>query len=90
MWCGEDGVEAGESEVLRLYKGIWIWRSLGYRAAERDARTARAPKKWGSTSILSLAIGQEVGVTPVQLVTMVSALANGGVYMPPHVLLKSD
>ena len=49
----------------------------------------RAPKKWGSTSILSMAIGQEVGVTPVQLVTMVSTIANGGVYMPPHVLLES-
>jgi cell division protein FtsI (penicillin-binding protein 3) len=49
----------------------------------------RAPKKWGATSILSMAIGQEVGVTPVQLVTMVSTIANGGVYMPPHVLLQS-
>ena len=49
----------------------------------------RNPKKWGATSILSMAIGQEVGVTPVQLVTMVSTIANGGVYMPPHVLLQS-
>jgi cell division protein FtsI (penicillin-binding protein 3) len=49
----------------------------------------RNPKKWGSTSILSIAIGQEIGVTPVQLVTMVSTIANGGVYMPPHVLLES-
>jgi cell division protein FtsI (penicillin-binding protein 3) len=49
----------------------------------------RPPKRWGSTSILSLAIGQEVGVTPVQLVTMVSTIANGGVYMPPHILLQS-
>ncbi len=49
----------------------------------------RSPKKWGATSILSMAIGQEVGVTPVQLVTMVSTIANGGVYMPPHVLLQS-
>jgi cell division protein FtsI (penicillin-binding protein 3) len=47
------------------------------------------PRKWGSTSILSMAIGQEVAVTPIQLVTMVSAIANGGVYMPPHVLLQS-
>jgi cell division protein FtsI (penicillin-binding protein 3) len=38
---------------------------------------------------LSIAIGQEIGVTPIQLVTMVSAIANGGVYMPPHVLLQS-
>ena len=36
-----------------------------------------------------MAIGQEIGVTPVQLVTMVSTIANGGVYMPPHVLLQS-
>src|SRR5205085_7916321 len=49
----------------------------------------RPPKKWGSTSMLSLAIGQEVGVTPVQLVTMVSTMANGGVYLPPHILLQS-
>jgi cell division protein FtsI (penicillin-binding protein 3) len=49
----------------------------------------RNPKKWDATSILSLAIGQEIGVTPIQLVTMVSTIANGGVYMPPHVLLES-
>jgi cell division protein FtsI (penicillin-binding protein 3) len=49
----------------------------------------RSPRKWGATSILSMAIGQEVGVTPIQLVTMVSTIANGGVYMPPHVLLQS-
>src|SRR3984957_18597168 len=49
----------------------------------------RSPRKWGSTSILSMAIGQEVGGTPVQLVTMVSTIANGGVYMPPHILLQS-
>jgi cell division protein FtsI (penicillin-binding protein 3) len=49
----------------------------------------RTPKRWGATSILSMAIGQEVGVTPIQLVSMVSTIANGGVYMPPHVLLQS-
>jgi cell division protein FtsI (penicillin-binding protein 3) len=49
----------------------------------------RNPRKWDATSNLSIAIGQEIGVTPVQLVTMVSTIANGGVYMPPHVLLES-
>ncbi len=41
-------------------------------------------------SILSLAIGQEIGVTPIQLVTMVSSIANGGEYIPPHILLQSS
>jgi cell division protein FtsI (penicillin-binding protein 3) len=47
----------------------------------------RAPNRWGGSSIGSIAIGQEVAVTPVQLVTMVSTIANGGVYLPPHVLM---
>jgi cell division protein FtsI (penicillin-binding protein 3) len=44
-------------------------------------------KKWGSSSIGSIAIGQEVGVTPLQMVSMVSTIANGGTYLPPHVLM---
>jgi len=50
----------------------------------------RPPPRWGSTSIGSIAIGQEVAVTPVQLVAMVSTIANGGVYLPPHVVIASQ
>jgi cell division protein FtsI (penicillin-binding protein 3) len=49
----------------------------------------RPTQRWGATSIASLAIGQEVGVTPVQLVSMVSAIANGGTYLPPHIILNT-
>jgi cell division protein FtsI (penicillin-binding protein 3) len=47
-------------------------------------------KRWGTTSYASIAIGQEVGVTPLQLVSMVSTIANGGIYLPPHVLLPGQ
>jgi cell division protein FtsI (penicillin-binding protein 3) len=47
-------------------------------------------KRWGGSSIGSIAIGQEIAVTPVQLVTMVSTIANGGVYLPPHVLFPGE
>jgi cell division protein FtsI (penicillin-binding protein 3) len=47
----------------------------------------RPVKRWQPSSIGSLAIGQEVAVTPLQLVTMVSTIANGGVYLPPHMLM---
>jgi len=50
----------------------------------------RSVNRWGGSSIGSIAIGQEVGVTPIQLVTMVSTIANGGVYLPPHVLLPNQ
>ena len=50
----------------------------------------RPPPKWGATSIGSIAIGQEVAVTPVQLVSMVSTIANGGVYLPPHIVMAAQ
>jgi cell division protein FtsI (penicillin-binding protein 3) len=50
----------------------------------------RPVRKWGPSSIGSIAIGQEIAVTPVQLVSMVSTIANGGTYMPPHVLIPGQ
>jgi cell division protein FtsI (penicillin-binding protein 3) len=55
-----------------------------------ETRGLLAPtKRWSGSSIGSIAIGQEIGVTPIQLVTMVSAIANGGVYLPPHILMEN-
>jgi membrane peptidoglycan carboxypeptidase len=43
---------------------------------------------WGATSIASISMGQEIGVTPIQLVSAVSAIANGGVWYRPHVITE--
>ena len=50
----------------------------------------RPVSRWGPSSIGSIAIGQEIAVTPLQLVTMVSTIANGGVYLPPHILMSDE
>ena len=82
-------LKLGPNKFYTYMRGFGFGDRSGIELPSETRGLLRAPKKWGSTSILSMAIGQEVGVTPVQLVTMVSALANGGVYMPPHVLLQS-
>jgi len=43
---------------------------------------------WSTISIGSVSMGQEVGVTPLQLVTAVSAIANGGTLYKPHVVAE--
>ena len=43
---------------------------------------------WEPISIGSISMGQEVGVTPIQLITAVSAIANGGMLYKPHVIAE--
>ncbi|MGH9741929.1 MAG: penicillin-binding protein [Candidatus Acidiferrum sp.] len=45
---------------------------------------------WGSFSIGSISMGQEIGITPIQLITAVSAIANGGLLYRPHVVTELE
>ncbi|MFL5575810.1 MAG: peptidoglycan D,D-transpeptidase FtsI family protein, partial [Gemmatimonadaceae bacterium] len=45
--------------------------------------TLREPKRWSRTSPASLAMGYEVAVTPLQLVTAYASIANGGELLEP-------
>jgi len=46
----------------------------------------RKPERWAASSIGSMAIGQEVGVTPLQVVSMMSSIANDGIYSSPRIV----
>jgi cell division protein FtsI (penicillin-binding protein 3) len=46
----------------------------------------RRLENWSAISIGSISMGQEVGVTPIQLISAVSAIANGGMLYKPHVI----
>jgi len=41
---------------------------------------------WSGISIGAISMGQEIGVTPIQLVTAVSAIANGGSLKKPYII----
>lgn len=83
-------LKLGSHKFYDYIRGFGFGDRSGVELPSETRGLLRAPRKWGSTSILSIAIGQEVGVTPIQLVTMVSAIANGGTYLPPHVLLTAS
>jgi cell division protein FtsI (penicillin-binding protein 3) len=43
---------------------------------------------WSPISIGAISMGQEVGVTPIQLISAVSAIANGGTLYKPHIVAE--
>jgi cell division protein FtsI (penicillin-binding protein 3) len=46
----------------------------------------RPPARWSGTSLAAVSIGQEVGVTPLQMVMVAAAIANGGVMPVPRLV----
>ncbi|MBD0315964.1 MAG: penicillin-binding protein 2, partial [Nitrospiraceae bacterium] len=74
---------------LRLYRYL---KAFGFgERTEIDlpgevAGLIKEPKSWGRRSLASMAIGQEIGITSLQLVTAISAVANGGRLMRPYVV----
>lgn len=51
-----------------------------------SAGVLRPLKKWSGVSITHVPMGQEVGATPMQMVAAMSAIANGGIMMKPHLI----
>lgn len=47
-----------------------------------------ALENWSLTSLPTIAIGQGISVTPVQLAVLTAAVANGGIKVTPHFLLR--
>jgi cell division protein FtsI (penicillin-binding protein 3) len=67
-------------------------RAFGFGAATgvdlpgESKGLVRRLENWTPVSIGSISMGQEVGVTPIQLICAVSAIANGGLLYKPHVV----
>jgi len=48
----------------------------------------RPPSRWSAISIGAISIGQEIGVTPIQVLRMMSAIGNGGYLPTPHTVAR--
>jgi cell division protein FtsI/penicillin-binding protein 2 len=73
----------------RLYKyarafGIGQRTNLFGEGQGESYGLLRPVSKWSALSVTRIPIGQEVAVTPIQMVTAMSVIANGGKMVEPH------
>src|SRR2546426_744491 len=80
------GLLVGNESMYEYVKRLGFGSRTGIDLAGESPGILRTLSRWQPSSIGSLAIGQEVGVTPLQMATAYSALANGGTLVKPHLL----
>ena len=80
------GIRVGDETMYDYMKRFGFGSRTGIELPGETAGILRKVERWQPSSIGSLAIGQEVGVTPVQMVAAFGALANDGVRIAPHLI----
>jgi cell division protein FtsI (penicillin-binding protein 3) len=83
-------LKVGQERFNQYIRDFGFGARTGVELPGETRGLLRPVNRWGASSIGSIAIGQEVGVTPLQLVSMVSTIANGGVYLPPRILMPGQ
>ncbi len=76
----------GEERLFRYLRAFGFGEKTEIDLPGEAAGLVREPREWGRRTLASIAMGQEIGVTALQLATAVSAVANGGWLMRPYVV----
>lgn len=76
----------GPDTVYRYLKDFGFGSKLGIDLSGEISGMIKPVWLWSKTSITAIPIGQEVGVTALQLASAISVIANGGQLMKPYIV----
>jgi cell division protein FtsI (penicillin-binding protein 3) len=76
----------GAPKFYEAARAFGIGQDTGIDLPGENRGLLRPVDEWTPSSIGSLAMGQEVSVTPIQIVSAISAIANGGTLYHPRVV----
>ncbi|OGW33177.1 MAG: hypothetical protein A2X59_10640, partial [Nitrospirae bacterium GWC2_42_7] len=80
------GLKLGRDRVYDYAKRFGFGESTGIDLIGEVSGWIRKPEKWSATSIGAISIGQEVAVTPLQMLRAYSVIANGGYLVQPYLV----
>ena len=82
------GTRVGRENLYDYARRFGFGQKTGLPLPAESTGKLRALDRWGTTSLASVSMGQEVSVTSVQLARLGAAIANGGMLVEPRLILK--
>ncbi|MCU1307325.1 MAG: peptidoglycan synthetase FtsI [Acidobacteriaceae bacterium] len=83
------GLRLGDQRMDQYIRAFGFGTQTGLELPGETRGMAKPASRWTKSSIGSIAMGQEVGVSSVQLVSMASTIANDGIYTPARIVVGS-
>lgn len=80
------GLAVGQQRFYDWIRKFGFGQRTGVELPGEGAGLLRPTQKWSGASNASISIGQEIGVTPLQIVRAMGIIANGGLRVEPRII----
>jgi cell division protein FtsI (penicillin-binding protein 3) len=76
----------GEDRYYQYIRAFGFGQQSGIELPGETRGITKPPSRWSKVSIAAISIGQEIGISPIQLAGLISTMANDGVYVAPRIV----
>ena len=80
------GMRLGDERFYKYIRGFGFGQQTGVELPGETRGLTKPPSRWSKVSFAAISMGQEIGITPLQLVGLVSTMANDGVRVAPRIV----
>jgi cell division protein FtsI (penicillin-binding protein 3) len=80
------GLRLGEDRFYRYIRAFGFGQQTGIELPGETRGLTKPVSRWSKVSIAAISMGQEIAITPLQLVGLISTMANDGVYVAPRIV----
>lgn len=82
----QTGLRAGKAMTYKYIRGFGFGQPTGLDLPGEEIGLVIPEARVSEVDLATMSIGQSISVTPIQLITAVSAIANGGSLIKPHLV----
>jgi len=82
------GMRVGQNNLYEYVRRFGFGARTGLPLPAESPGMVRKLTRWGKTSLSSVAMGHEIGVTTLQLAQACAVVANGGLLVRPRLILR--
>jgi cell division protein FtsI/penicillin-binding protein 2 len=76
----------GEDRFYKYIRAYGFGQQTGIELPGETRGLTKPPSRWSRVSIAAISMGQEIGISPLQLAGLISTFANDGVWVAPRIV----
>src|SRR5207247_1751991 len=80
------GLSVGEQKFYEYIRRFGFGERTGIELPGEINGVIRSPRSWSKISITRIPMGHEIGVTPLQMIVAMAAMAKGGKFVMPRII----